>query len=83
MTERGGQSGFEKHWMPAWEAEKAFDGCTIYVSRNGSYRSGRDRWAWTAVNGGRVSETRDAMELTSKKGKMYMVVSRYPQGVWG
>ena len=85
MTEQGETSGFQKHWMPSWEAEKELKWCQdTRLELDGKFRSGRDKWRWVALNDyGQILAERDAMQLTSKKGRPYVVVSRYPRGVWG
>lgn len=83
-------AGFQAHWMPAWEAEKEVGSHSTETHPAGHYRSGREKLKWVAY--GRkthpgterpIKAERDAMKLISKNGNEYIIVSRYPLGVWG
>lgn len=77
---------FAEKWRPRWEVEASYPGCEFLTILDGTFRSGRPRYCWVAKRGGiRVSQ-RDAMELISKAGNPYFVVSikeRKAQEDWG
>lgn len=70
-------SSFSENWSPEWLVRKDYPRCHFSTKFNGKFRSGRDKYEWTATsrNGENLS-TRVAMELISKSGRPYFVVSK-------
>jgi hypothetical protein len=67
---------FADSWIPSWELEKKYPAHDFTTWADGKFKTGRARLRWEAYMDGELVSSRQAMELVSKKGSTYIMVSR-------